>query len=87
MLTYRTVIGPADKIDADVNHLAKEGWIVQQAFVTGSIDIGPVDEDGFAEMEMPVIAYLMFKDTPETAPAEISETGRPVRKVLGGKNL
>lgn len=86
MPVYRTVIGPADKIDQDVNHLAKEGWIVQQAFVVGSIDIDPIDEDGFAEMEMPIIAYLMWKES-EPVPADIGENGRPVRKVLGGKNL
>lgn len=87
MLTYRTVIGPADKIDADVNHLAKEGWIVQQAFVAGALAIGEIDEDGFSDMEMPIIAYLMVKEVPEAAPADVNENGRPVRKVLGGKSL
>jgi hypothetical protein len=79
MLQYKTVIGPADKIDADVNHLAKEGWIVQTSFVAGALAIGEIDEDGFADMEMPILAYLMVKDTPE----EFNDNGRPERKVLG----
>jgi hypothetical protein len=79
LMQYKTVIGPADKIDADVNHLAKEGWIVQTAFVAGALAIGEVDEMGFAEMEMPIIAYLMVKDTPEVLDAN----SRPERKVIG----
>ena len=77
-MRYRTVIGPADKIDEDVNALAAQGWIVQQAFVTGAIDIeGP---ENTIPMEMPIIAYLMFKAEPEPA-AETPE--RPVRNFIG----
>lgn len=79
MIQYKTVIAPADKIDADVNHLAKEGWIVQQAFVSGSLAIGDIDENGLADIEMPILTYLMVKDTPE----EVNDNGRPQRKVLG----
>jgi hypothetical protein len=79
MIQYKTVVGPADKIDNDVNHLAKEGWTVQTAFIAGAIAMGEIDEDGFADVEMPIIAYLMVKDTPEG----LTEDGRPQRKVLG----
>ena len=76
-LAYKTVIGQADTIDADVNHLAKEGWMVQQAFVVGSIELETED----ADMEMPILAYLMFKNSDEV------QGERPQRRVLGGKIL
>lgn len=77
-MRYRTVIGPADRIDEDVNALAEKGWIVQQAFVTGAIDIETDDPD--RPMEIPIIAYLMYLSEPEQAP-EVPD--RPVRNFIG----
>jgi hypothetical protein len=82
MIQYKTVIGPAHKIDVDVNHLASEGWVVQQAFVVGSVDIGEIDETGMPELEMPVIAYVMIRDVPTQQEAQ-----RPQRKVIGGTSI
>lgn len=79
---YRTVIGPADKIDADVNVLASEGWIVQQGFVCGAIDIAGGTPEEPIELEMPVIAYLMFKQDNAQGPEPV-EPERPQRKVIG----
>lgn len=76
-MQYKTVVGPANTIDNDVNHLAAEGWLVHSFIVTGVMDLETNDEQ--VVMEMPILSYLMMRETPATE----QEGGRPVRKVLG----
>lgn len=81
-MQYRTIVGPADRIDQDVNHLATEGWLVHSFIVVGAEDSDPNDPE--CVTEIPILAYLMLR---EVAPQAEVENGRPVRKVLGGKSL
>lgn len=76
MIQYKTVIGTADKIDPDINHLAKEGWIVQSTLVVGDVEY---EDEEHLTRYMPILSYLMVKDVPE----ELANNGRPERKVLG----
>jgi hypothetical protein len=81
-MQYKTIVGPADLIDQDVNHLANEGWLVHSFIVVGATDTDPDDPECITEI--PILAYLMLR---EAAPQVETESGRPVRKVLGGKQL
>lgn len=81
-MQYKTIVGPADRIDQDVNHLATEGWLVHSFLVVGAVDTDPNDPE--CETEIPVLAYLMLREEQPTAEPEPE---RPVRKVLGGKSL
>jgi hypothetical protein len=74
---YKNIVGPADTIMQDVNHLAAEGWLVHSFQCCGATE---AQEPETKELvEVPVLAYLMWKDEAPT----VTETGRPIRKVLG----
>ncbi len=72
---YKTVYGPIDDVDADLNALAKEGWRVQ-GFESSWVDI---DETGHT----PYLSYLMVRQVDDGQGEQPVQSPKPERRVLG----